>query len=98
MIRLYKKKVARCILLALFVLTFASTAFAATEVGASNETYQQELQDNILVELQTEQYAFSPDVPINGLFWNVGRYADKQGYWNNLGEFYDKIPNPIKEK
>lgn len=102
MIRLLMKNLTRCLVSALFVLTITNTAFAATEIGGSSkensQTYQQErVQDVTSADQQTEQYTFSPDVPINGLWWTIGNCNGKQGYWNNLGEFFEKLPNPIKE-
>lgn len=98
------KEVARCFVLALFILTMTNTAFAATETGDSSNEYlqtdqqeQEQVQVTPSVDQQTEQYTFSPDIPINGLFWNIGSFNGNQGYWNNLGEFFEKLPNPIKE-
>ena len=102
MIRLLIKNVTRCLVLALFVLTITNTAFATTEIGGSSkqylQTYQQEwVQETPSVYQQTDQYTFSTDVPINGSFWTIGTFNDKQGYWSNLGEFLEKLPNPIKK-
>ena len=100
MIRLLIKNVIGSLVLALFVL-ITNTAFATTEISGSSkqylQTYQQErMQDAPSVDQQTDQYAFSPDVPINGLFWTIGSFNNKQGYWNNLSEFLEKLPD-IKE-
>ncbi|WP_157863006.1 hypothetical protein [Desulfofarcimen acetoxidans] len=101
MIRLLIKNVTGALVLALFVF-ITNTAFATTEISGLSkqylQTYQEEqVQETSSVDKQTEQYTFSPDVPINGLFWTIGSCNDKQGYWNTLGEFFEKLPDPTKE-
>jgi len=78
---LLRKNIAWCIVLVILVLTISSTAFATTD---SDKNYS--------VTYQIEQYSFNPDYPINGLWWTVGSYNGKQGYWNSLGEFFEKLP------
>jgi len=85
---LFVKNIVRSIVLVLFVLTITNAAFAASEIVVQN---------NPPVNQQTEQSAFSPDVPINGLWWTEGSYNNTNGYWNSLGEFQTQLLTPINE-